>query len=216
MRQVSKTALVKLVYLLDCLHAEGNAGATASRSQWYFHHYGPFARDLMDGIDVLAERGLIASREGAYGDKDFTLYWLGEYPQGPSLRDVGLSSSLGARFAALVSKFGNDLAKLLDHVYFRTLPMQDTTPGEALDFTGLGEMSTAAPFRPVAIRDHAAILRIAEVANRFRMKAQERQGAERALKAHRPIYDGEFERAMADEPVEEGDYTFEVALGSRR
>lgn len=210
-RQVSKTALVKLVYLLDCLHAESHEGRTVSGSDWYFHKFGPFATNLMSGLEEMAQRGVVNIYEGEKGDKDYTLFSVTDYYRGPSLEDLGLSSAMASRFAQMTRKLAGDLAKLLDYTYFKTLPMQQAKPGQALHFGALADMAADAPLRRARVEDHALIKRLAERAHRFHERGNARRaGLAEAWAAHNPIYDGEFARAMQGETPVEGVYPVDM------
>jgi hypothetical protein len=195
--KVSRTTLFKLVYLLDCMHAENHEGKIASGAGWYFHTFGPYAVDLAGGIDELASRGVIQSAAGEFGDKEFTLYWLGEYPVGPSLADVGLMGAAISRFASIVRKYSHDLSKLLDYTYFQTLPMRDATPGKRIDFGALAGQGEGIAHRHTHVRDHVKIMKLLQVSERLAQKFSAGAGNERALAAHRPIYDRAFAESMA-------------------
>lgn len=162
---IARTALVKFVYLLDCLHAEEHQGATASASRWYFDKFGPFATDLIAGIDSMAHVGMIQAREGSGGDKEFTLYWLGEFPQGPALSELGLSAGKAGRLEQWVRIFSRNLPKLLDFVYFHTEPMRDALPGRALSFDSLGVPGETAAYVPVRVADHQRLLRLRQLSS---------------------------------------------------
>lgn len=205
--RLTRTALVKLVYLLDCLHAEAHAGATASGADWRFHHFGPYAGDLNEALDQLSARGLVQSVEGESGDKDYTLFWLGEFPVGPSLAAVGLPTNLATRFSQLVRRFSGDLSKLLDYTYFKTYPMMDATPGERLDFGTVPASVVPKPHRHTHVVDQQKIFRMLQLADQIKANYQEQQSSGNALAAHRPIYDGEFHRAMDAADVKAGEFT---------
>lgn len=213
--KITRTTLFKLVYLLDCLHAETHQGQIASGAGWYFHSFGPFAVDLADGIDVLAGRGMVQSASGEFGDKEFSLYWLGEYPLGPALSEIGLSGGAASRFSTMVRKYAKDLGKLLDHVYFDTLPMKGATPGKRIDFSTLAEQATFQAHRHAHVTDQAKHFRLMELSDRLTKKFSAGLGNARALAAHRPIYDNAFAGAMAemdDEDLIEGNIPFDARL----
>lgn len=190
---LTRTALVKFVYLLDCIHAEDHEGKIASGARWVFHHFGPYAQEISAGVEEMARIGLIQSRMGETSEKEFSLYWLGEFPAGPSLQDMGLGSNASTRFSRLMRDFGSDLPKLLDHVYFRTIPMQDAAPGQELKFDRLAEHKPSG-YRHVHIQDHAKILRLATLVHGLSQKAG--AGNAKALEAHRPIYDKVYSAAL--------------------
>ena len=87
LRSVTRTTLVKFVYLLDCLYAEEHGGQTASKSRWYFDKFGPFARDLVAGIDAMVHIGLLQSKREAIAI--------------PTTRCIGLESFLEALHCAM-------------------------------------------------------------------------------------------------------------------
>lgn len=197
LHRVNRTTLVKLVYLLDCLYAETHEGGTASGSAWYFYSYGPFATDLIGAIDEMTSLGVIHDFNGERRDHEYTQYWLGEFPQGPSLSEVGLGSAQAIRFGSLVRKFHDDLSGLLDYTYFKTLPMQAATPGQNIDFSLLKEAGQVRPHHQVGITDQAKLMRILQLGARLENRYAELEGNARAMAAHRPIYDRAYMEGMA-------------------
>jgi hypothetical protein len=195
--RINRTTLIKLVYLLDCLYAETHDGKTASGAGWYFHSFGPFASDLVGAIDEMANRGVIHDHSGEHGNKEYTQYWLGEYPQGPSLADIGLGSTQSIRFGSLTKKFHNDLSGLLDHTYFKTLPMRDASPGRNIEFRGLAGVSQIKAHHQIGITDQAKLMKILLLSSRLENKFAEMEGNAMAMAAHRPIYDRAYEEGMA-------------------
>lgn len=202
-RDLTKTALVKFVYLLDCLHAESHNGETVSGSGWHLNHFGPFAVDLADAIDTFEHQGVIQSRAGTSGGKDFSLYWLGEYPTGPRLSDVGVSGDQERRFNSLVRTLPKDLGDLLDYVYFETSPMAEARKvGDVLDFRPDRYPPLPGPRQHTHIQDQSKIFRLLELNEQMRKKNEARSNNARAWAAHRPIYDSAYMEAMTDTDAE--------------
>ena len=195
--RVNRTALIKLVYLLDCLYAETHEGEIASGSAWYFHSYGPFATDLVGAIGEMASRGIIHDHSGEHRDHEYTQYWLGEFPQGPALSDVGLAPAQAARFGTLIRKFHQDLSRLLDHTYFKTFPMQAATPGQNIDFSVLRGVGEVKPHHQVGITDQTKLMRILQLGASLERKYADLEGNAKAMAAHRPIYDRAYSEGMA-------------------
>lgn len=195
--RVNRTTLIKLVYLLDCLHAETHEGGTASGSAWYFYSYGPFAADLVGVIGEMVSRGTIHDYSAEHRDQEYTQYWLGEFPPGPALSDVGLAPAQAARFGSLIRKFRQDLSGLLDHTYFKTLPMQLATPGQNIDFSVLRGVGEVKLHHQVGITDQAKLLRILQLGASLERKYADSEGSARAMAAHRPIYDRAYSEGMA-------------------
>lgn len=195
--RLGRTALFKFVYLLDCLHAESHEGKTASEARWYFHHFGPYAVDLANGIDELEKRSVIQSFSSNHRDKDTTQYWLGEYPIGPSLSEVGLTPMQAATFSLWLRQLSNDLSKLLNHVYFRTSPMQHATPGTTIDFKVLNREVAAASHSRTHIKDHGRLMRILQLRESLKNSHQQRRPEDLINEIHRPIYDDVYQTSMA-------------------
>ncbi len=124
---LTRTKLVKLVYLIDVARAEG-LGRTLTGLRWRFLHYGPYAPELGAMLEELEGRGAIFG--GSLGGA--TLY--------RGARDVPDADNWPASICMSVDRVvddwaGSELNKLLDHVYFHTTPMQGVQRGEELDFS---------------------------------------------------------------------------------
>lgn len=202
-RALTRTALVKYVYLLDCLYAEGHNGETASGARWHLNHYGPFAVDLVEAIDTFESQGVIQSNDGAVGNKDYQLYRLPEHMRGQRLSEFGLSAPQEHRFTSLLKKVANDLGKLLDHVYFETSPMAEARKvGDLLDFSPGRYPPQSGPRQHLHIKDQAKIFRLLELNEKLKQKRRTRSNNALAWATHRPIYDAAYREAMAAADVE--------------
>lgn len=195
--RLGRTALFKFVYLLDCLHAESHEGKTASEAHWYFHHFGPYAVDLANGIDELDKRSVIQSFAASRGDKDTTQYWVGEHPVGPSLTDVGLTPLQAATFSSWLRQFRNDLGKILNHVYFRTPPMQHATPGTDIDFGMFTDQAGGKPHIHTHIKDSSRLMRLLQLQETLKNSHQKRRPQDLINEIHRPMYDDIYQVSMA-------------------
>ena len=213
---LTRTALVKFVYLLDYLYAEEHAGETASGSRWYFDKFGPFAADLASGIDSLERVGTIQSRGGYAADGDFTLYWLGEFPRGPSFMEVGLSINKAGVLEQWIRKFSRDLSKLLDFVYFHTDPMRDAVPGRALSFAPLAASDDVTSYSPVCVADQSRLYRLLELSNKMRERYRASLAAAKEHPAPTDIYDAVYANAMMafDEEESDRDVAFHADLSA--
>ncbi|MBV6804653.1 hypothetical protein ACDI97_06800 [Xanthomonas axonopodis pv. fascicularis] len=215
MRGLTKTALMKYIYLLDCFYAQEHNGTIQSGSGWYLHHYGPFAVNLTSAIDEVSNRGLIQSRSGEYGNKDFSTYWLGEYPIGPEFTALGLSSTLSSRLTGLIRKFQGELPRLLDYVYFETVPMKGAEPGKPLDFSSLPDANIGQQLHHTHIKDQSKIMRLLQLSEAIKNKHEARKISTRALNAHKPIYDAHYFKAMADADFEDEDGIADIAFTAK-
>lgn len=126
---LTRTKLVKLLYLIDVARAEG-LGRTLTGIQWRFLHYGPYAPELGATLEELEHREAIFG--GTFGDA--VLY--------RGARDVPDSDNWPPSICIGIDRVvdewaGAELNKLLDHVYFHTTPMQEAERGEELDFSAI-------------------------------------------------------------------------------
>jgi hypothetical protein len=126
---LTRTKLVKLLYLIDVARAEG-LGQPITGLRWRFLHYGPYAPELGATLEELEDR------EAIFGGK------LGDAVLYRGARDVpdpdGWPASICMSVDRVVDEWaGAELNKLLDHVYFHTTPMQGAQRGEELDFSSV-------------------------------------------------------------------------------
>lgn len=142
---LTRTKLVKLVYLIDVARAEG-LGRTLTGLRWRFLHYGPYAPELGATLEELETRGAIFG--GSFGGA--TLY--------RGARDVPDADDWPASICMSVDRVvddwaGAELNKLLDHVYFHTTPMQDAQRGGELDFSLVERERPHPKLEPPAVSD---------------------------------------------------------------
>lgn len=198
------TALMKYLYLLDVYMAEATEGQTWTGAQWGFLHFGPYATTLANEIDTLAQRSLIQSFSGGGTGKDYILYTVGEWSTAKSFEALGFPSEVRQKMATAIRQFANNLSDLLDMVYFRTEPMRDAKPGDALDFSGCQRLSFSSikplKMKPIDSNISSALLR----------KLQERATAKKhtiSKVVWEGPYDDVYEQGIAelsDEPLEPG------------
>ncbi len=201
---ITRTALMKYLYLLDFYTAEDTQGNTWTGAAWRFHHFGPYAQALADDIDLLAGKSLIQEVSGGGASKDYTLYSIGEWSAAKTLAALGFSSYVRDRIANDIRRFANNLPSLLDKVYFRTEPMSEARPGEMLDFSGCErlEFSSVKPIKMNPIDQKAA--------STLLKRLQERV-AKRKRSGSKVVWEGPFDeiysRAVAEltgDPLEDG------------
>ena len=126
----NKTALVKLVYLVD-VECWRKLGKPATDLKWRFHHYGPYSAELERDINDNAFVRVFGDRHSGYGFS-------------PSSQWEEIHTAFNARFDPAVRRVADgvvtqwglqDLETILEYVYFETEPMQDARRGETLDFS---------------------------------------------------------------------------------
>src|SRR5438132_7701621 len=85
---VTRTALVKYLYLLDYTSAQESGGARWTPVRWRFLHFGPFDGAVADSIDGLVRLGAIEEQRSSSTKKDYCLYKLAAWKQAKSLSDL--------------------------------------------------------------------------------------------------------------------------------
>lgn len=130
---LNKTALVKLVYLVDLEHYR-SYGKRATEINWMFHHYGPYERELdraissnpyvdMDGDRRTGYRFSTSGSESQNAHRNFSA----QYERATQLTVDKVLRQWGLE----------PLNVILDYVYFETEPMQNVERGDYLDFSSV-------------------------------------------------------------------------------
>ena len=198
--KLARTPLTKFVYLLDLYAAEERGGKTFSGAEWRFWHFGPYADALDAKLDELAAQGAIQSEAREKTDKEYTLFYLGEWSTAQTPQALGLPADVGARLADAMKRFNFDLPGLLNHVYFETAPMQGARPGDALDFSKAQKLNWSRDVKPhrFGVADKTKAKRIRELAAKL---GENRRAAAFQLPS-RPVYDEHYAQANADADFE--------------
>ena len=127
---LSKTALVKLVYMVDVEYWR-RYGKPVTGLEWRFHHYGPYAAELDREIDDNHLFQVRGSRRTGYG-----------FSPSPEWREI--QTAFNKSYEPVVKSIADgvarqwgleDLNTILEYVYFETEPMQGAERGEILDFS---------------------------------------------------------------------------------
>ena len=202
---IGRTALTKLVYLVDVEHCR-QYGKKATGLKWWFHHYGPYAAELQSEIQ---SQGLYADEEvfsGKSGNRPVTGY---RYRRAGDWKEIhrAFNSQYDASVKRCVDKVVeqwalDSLPTILDYVYFETEPMQDVKRGEYLDFSKIRIETPAPPYTPkLKFSDEY----ISNMRRRLKEQREMREKKNReARKATEPRYDEvyfEACRIMAEEEV---------------
>jgi len=133
--KVTRTMLIKLLYLLDVFSAEDSGGRTWTGFEWRFIHFGPYDGAAQAVIDGLVGHGI--NLEQGYSDsgKEYTLYSLVEFgAKAMTFADLEMPVHVRNRIRQITRKYGDSLSRLLEFVYFKTAPMLAAYPGETLSF----------------------------------------------------------------------------------
>ena len=137
---LTKTRLVKFLYLLDLYWAQEHDGSeTATGWDWEFVHFGPWCSQANDCISLAERFGFLLAKdfEGFVRDEEVRLYGPGHSVDDHEADRIldGLSTYVRSNLTGAVREFGADTAGLLDMVYFRTGPMEAAKPRDRLDFS---------------------------------------------------------------------------------
>ncbi len=123
---LNRTKLVKLLYLIDVERVRSRRDALTGL-EWVFFHYGPYAFELIDTLEVMEGSELLAQQ------------WQGSMlyrgaPDAPS--GDKWPAGTKATVDRVIQRFAPvDLNELLDYVYFRTGPMSDAVRGQRLEMS---------------------------------------------------------------------------------
>jgi Protein of unknown function (DUF4065) len=189
---VSKTKLLKLLYLADIEHFRAT-GDTLTGFDWIFYWYGPWSSDYDRLLDQMEAEAVLARTQWSAGGLD------GERLSAVEPRDLAkiiADTNEYFRIRRLVDTF-SDLAtsNLLDFVYFDTEPMAGAEKGKRLDFS---KISRHAPPFYRRSASGASSGRIRELQSRFReVKERISQESDANTRHFRsPSYDEHYWTAM--------------------
>jgi antitoxin SocA-like protein len=128
---ITKTKLLKLLYLFDIefyrIHRE-----TFTQFNWIYYHLGPWTREYDPLLHRLEEHGVLLPTPSTHPDYDATFYKTPE--------EVRLFGILPRQDEAILRRVLNtwgdkSTAQILDHVYFRTEPIEQGERDQRLDFS---------------------------------------------------------------------------------
>ena len=194
---LSKTALVKLVYLVDVEYWR-RYGKSVSGLEWRFHHYGPYAAELDREIDDNPLFLVHGSRRTGYG-----------FSPSPAWREI--QATFNTNYEPVVKSIADGVVKqwglenldtILEYVYFETEPMQDAERGETLDFSKIQveERSIQRELR-LSFSDEF----ITDLRNRWDQRKKARNNAEPGKEApEEPLYDEIYQEALDTMSRDEG------------
>ncbi len=135
---VGRTALTKLVYLVDVEHCR-QYGKQATGIKWRFHHYGPFAADLdadVRSLGVDIDEDVFSGKVGDSSVSGYRYRKTGDWREIANMFNSRYDASVKRCVDKVVEQWALDpLATILDYVYFETEPMQNAKRGEYLDFS---------------------------------------------------------------------------------
>ena len=131
-RELGPIHLLKYLYLADVAHAKRHGGESFTGAAWTFYKFGPWSQEAHARIEpsMNALRAKRRTFPSQYRENDAVRWSLC-----PELADdmgARLPAEVALPLARAVRDFGDDTSGLLHYVY-RTWPMLNAAPGEALD-----------------------------------------------------------------------------------
>jgi len=186
---VTKTKLLKLVYLLDVEFYRAHS-KTFTGFRWKYFHLGPWTKEFDPLLDILVAQGALVENSSARSDYDTKFLRASETID---LRKPFDTYKDEAILKVLLDTWGSSgTGEILDYVYFRTEPMEQGVRSEDLDF------SKVLPQIPETYRRTASAGTSGEL-SRLRRELTQKMSApppESKFDFTAPRYDDEFHAAM--------------------
>jgi hypothetical protein len=133
---VSKTKLLKLLYLFDLEYYRQHRKLFTG-FDWKFFHLGPWTREFDAELSNLIQHGILTERP--YKTADFESILL-RADEPVELRDAVPDAADEFLLQHVLNDWGQrSTGEILDHVYFRTEPMEHGVRNERLDFSWVNE-----------------------------------------------------------------------------
>lgn len=145
---LTKTALIKLIYLIDVENYRYR-GSILSGANWIFYKYGPYDQKLASTIDWLPRDPSVQCKkfEDENGLRGTLFLSVSE------MDTAEFDFETKAIILGVVREWGGaDLIDLLNHVYFYTEPMINAKKNDRLDFSCVGKVKSQ---KTVAVRLNA-------------------------------------------------------------
>lgn len=219
-RELGPIHFLKYVYLGDWGYAQGHDGETFTRAPWRFHHFGPWAEQVLARVEPVIRS--LGAAERTFRNRVFqeSVRWSLEDENLLSVLDREIPVEVSGTVKRAIREFGNDTYALLHHVY-KTPPMLRAAPGDGLSFApdepaavmpltiaerGLGRASN-----PCVPLDRKERISLRKLRDRVRGRLGELSGARPGSKATPPRYDQVFEEgqkwldSLAGDPVEDSE-----------
>jgi hypothetical protein len=192
----NKTALVKLVYLLD-VECWRKFGRPATDLEWKFHHYGPYSAEMERDIDDNAFVRVFGNRRSGYA-----------FSPSSDWRDI--HAAFNSQFGPRVRRVADEVVRrwslepletLLEYVYFETEPMQNARRGETLDFSMIQIEETPTSKSPSLVFSDDFI---SSIRARWDRRPKTTGASSQDQKTPEPIHDEVYEEALKLMAEEEG------------
>lgn len=188
---ITKTKLLKLLYLFDVEYYR-NHRRTFTGLEWVYFHLGPWTDEYDPILQDLVSRNILIPSQSSHSDYETTFY------RTPERVDV---FKLFPQFAdekalrVVLNAWGNKTtAEILDHVYFRTEPMEKGERGQLLDFSVI---PAEEPLHYRRSSSGKTPEQIRQLRKKFQQESAGRTTSKEVKMITPPRYDEEFWEAMS-------------------
>jgi hypothetical protein len=189
---LTKTKLLKLLYLFDVEYFRVHR-RTFSGFNWKFFHLGPWTPEFDPIVQDLVDGGDLTEASSTRTDYETKFYRTLEHLE---LEGILKSYTDEAILREILDVWGDrTTGEVLDHVYFRTEPMELGSRNEPLDFNKVAEQAP-----PKYVRSASGVKEKDLEAQRERFakcRASRGEGQKSAFSFTPPNYDEEFLEALA-------------------
>lgn len=187
---VSKTKLLKLLYLFDVEYYRMHR-STYTGFNWKYYHLGPWTAEYDGVLDSLLANQILTIRRSSDPGYDTEFYSSPEYIDISRLFSGYKDESI---LKNILYTWGEkSTPEILDYVYFRTEPMQHGERNEPLDFSHIG--AGLPEYKRTSSGKTQQEIQAARQKIRERRAAREGQQA-RTVTFTPPKYDEEFFESM--------------------
>ena len=194
---LNKTALVKLVYLVEVEYWR-RYGKPVTGLEWRFHHYGPYSAELDREIDDNRLFQVFGGRNSGYG-----------FSPSPAWKEI--QAAFNTHYEPAVKNIADNVARqwglesletILEYVYFETEPMQGAERGDNLDFSKIQMEEIPIRREPrLSFSDEF----ISDLRTRWDRRTEVRNNAKQGEETpEEPLYDEVYEEALGLMAREEG------------
>ena len=202
---IGRTALTKLVYLIDLEHYKRH-GKQATGLQWRFHHYGPYAPELQSQIQSIglhADEAQFTTKSANRQISGYRYQKPADWRETQRAFNTAYDASVKRCVDQVVEQWALEpLPTILDYVYFETAPMQDVKRGQLLDFSKI-QPEPIPPPNTAKLEFSDAFVK--DMRQRLKERREKRESdSKKPRKATEPRYDDVYYEAckimQADEP----------------
>lgn len=186
---VSKTKLLKLLYLFD-IEWYRTHQATFTGFDWKFYHLGPWTDEYDPTLNKYEGNGIERKKTTDTYGTEFI-----KTDETVRLRDLFTTRDEEIILEDMIRTWAKvPTEEILDHIYFRTEPMQEAVRNEKLDFS---KVSADPPRRYRRTHSGLSKKQLEEIRQTITKKLEPIRERERSLSAFTsPKYDEEFIQGM--------------------